>query len=240
MQKKNIEYSVNEILVAAGGRPLIYAVFRAIGDAGDKIIYGVPSWNNNHYTHFIGAEHVVIETTEAFELHAPAKDIKPHTKGATLLSFVHLKIQQEQLLAVRIYEEICDLVLEENKSRKEGERKLFVMYDQMYWHLTFGSIEHYNPVSLRPGMKEYTIFIDAISKVFAATGVRVGWSLGPEKVISKMKAILTHVGAVGSNGRTKSSSLLSYKTQGCNDRFLYRFKEKMLVRLIKYLKAYRS
>src|SRR6478735_9688323 len=63
--KENIEYSVNEILVAAGGRPLIYAVFRAIGDAGDKIIYGVPSWNNNHYTHFIGAEHVVIETTEA-------------------------------------------------------------------------------------------------------------------------------------------------------------------------------
>jgi aspartate aminotransferase len=44
-------------------------------------------------------------------------------------------------------------------------------------------------------MREYTVFIDAISKVFAATGVRVGWSFGPATIISKMKAILTHLGA---------------------------------------------
>ena len=69
------------------------------------------------------------------------------------------------------------------------------MYDQMYWHLTYGDIKHYNPVSLRPEMRNYTIFIDAISKVFAATGVRVGWSMGPASVINKMKSILGHVGA---------------------------------------------
>jgi aspartate aminotransferase len=69
------------------------------------------------------------------------------------------------------------------------------MYDQMYWHLTFGSIQHYNPVSLRPEMRDYTIFIDAVSKVFAATGIRVGWSFGPSVIINKMKAILTHLGA---------------------------------------------
>ncbi len=44
-------------------------------------------------------------------------------------------------------------------------------------------------------MKEYTIFVDGISKAFAATGVRVGWSLGPANVIAKMKAILSHIGA---------------------------------------------
>jgi aspartate aminotransferase len=69
------------------------------------------------------------------------------------------------------------------------------MFDQMYWHLTFGSIQHYNPVSLRSEMRDYTIFIDAVSKVFAATGVRVGWSFGPSVIINKMKAILTHLGA---------------------------------------------
>src|SRR5690606_42057366 len=84
---------------------------------------------------------------------------------------------------------------EENKRRGAGEKKLYVMYDQMYWHLTYGDIRHHDPVSLRPEMREYTIFIDAISKVFAATGVRVGWSLGPASIISKMKAILTHLGA---------------------------------------------
>ena len=69
------------------------------------------------------------------------------------------------------------------------------MYDQMYWHLTYGDIRHHDPVNLRPAMRNYTVYIDAISKVFAATGVRVGWAMGPSVVISKMKAILTHVGA---------------------------------------------
>jgi aspartate aminotransferase len=48
---------------------------------------------------------------------------------------------------------------------------------------------------LNPEMRPYTIYIDAISKCFAATGVRVGWSMGPVQVLNKMKAILSHVGA---------------------------------------------
>jgi aspartate aminotransferase len=69
------------------------------------------------------------------------------------------------------------------------------MYDQIYWALTHGNTKHYDPVSLRPAMKNYTVFVDGISKSLAATGVRVGWSMGPKKVIDKMKAILTHIGA---------------------------------------------
>jgi aspartate aminotransferase len=87
------------------------------------------------------------------------------------------------------------LVLAENATRGEGEKKLYLMFDQMYWTLTYGTTEHYNPITLRPAMKEFTVFVDGISKVFAATGVRVGWALGPETVIAKMKAILSHLGA---------------------------------------------
>src|SRR5688500_9879428 len=52
-ETEGISYAEDEILVAAGGRPLIYAVFRAIVDKGEKVIYAVPSWYNNHYTHFV-------------------------------------------------------------------------------------------------------------------------------------------------------------------------------------------
>jgi aspartate aminotransferase len=61
--------------------------------------------------------------------------------------------------------------------------------------LTFGDTKHYDPVSLNTKMKAYTIFIDGISKAFAGTGVRVGWSMGPADVMAKMKAINSHVGA---------------------------------------------
>jgi aspartate aminotransferase len=69
------------------------------------------------------------------------------------------------------------------------------MYDQIYWSLTFGETKHVDPVSLRPEMKKYTIYVDGISKSLAATGVRVGWSMGPAYIIDKMKNILNHVGA---------------------------------------------
>jgi aspartate aminotransferase len=52
-----LSYNEKEIQVASGGRPIIYTIFKAIVDAGDKVIYGVPSWNNNHYVHLTNGEH---------------------------------------------------------------------------------------------------------------------------------------------------------------------------------------
>jgi aspartate aminotransferase len=124
-----------------------------------------------------------------------AEDIRPHLKGATLLALCSPQNPTGTTFNKKDLEDICDLVLEENARRGDREKKLYVMYDQMYWQLTYGDIKHYDPVSLRPAMQEYTIFIDAISKAFAATGVRVGWAFGPKVVMDKMKAILSHVGA---------------------------------------------
>src|SRR5687767_12150978 len=53
-EQEQLTYKASEILVASGGRPLIYSLYRAICDKEDKVIYAVPSWNNNHYTHFVG------------------------------------------------------------------------------------------------------------------------------------------------------------------------------------------
>ena len=192
---QGLDYGINEVLVSAGGRPLIYAFFRAICDKGDKIIYAVPSWNNNHYTHFVEGEHIIIEAKAENNFMLTAEEILPYIKDATMISLCSPQNPTGTTFRQAELEAICDMVLEENKRRTASQKKLFIMYDQMYWHLTYGDIHHFNPVSLRPAMREYTLFIDAISKVFAATGVRVGWSFGPESIIQKMKAILTHVGA---------------------------------------------
>lgn len=191
---EGLEYGTDEILVASGGRPLIYATFRAICDKGDKIIYAVPSWNNNHYTHFVEGEHLMIEARAEDNFMPTAASIKPFIKEATLISLCSPQNPTGTTFSKEALEAICDLVLEENNRRSDNQKKLYIMYDQMYWHLTYGKIEHYNPVSLRPALKPYVIFIDAISKVFAATGVRVGWSMGPATIINKMKAILGHIG----------------------------------------------
>ena len=192
---EGLDYSADEIQIAAGGRPLIYTLFKAIVDKGDKVIYGVPSWNNNHYVHLTDAEHCVIECTPENNFMPTVEDVATHIKGATLICLCSPQNPTGTTLSKDSLAKICDLILEENKRRVDYEKKLYLMYDQMYWTLTYGDTEHYNPITLRPEMKEYTIFIDGISKAFCATGVRVGWSMGPAAVISKMKAVLSHIGA---------------------------------------------
>jgi aspartate aminotransferase len=193
--REAINYSTNEILIAAGGRPLIYAAFRAIVDKGDKVIYPVPSWNNNHYVHFTEGEHVLIESKLENNFMPTAEQIKPHIKGAALLALCSPLNPTGTTFTKKELSAICELVIEENEQRAADEKKLYLLYDQIYWTLTFGNTEHYNPITLHPKMKDYTIFIDGISKAFAATGVRVGWSMGPAHLIEKMKAINSHVGA---------------------------------------------
>lgn len=227
---EGLDYGISEILVASGGRPLIYALYRAVCDKGDKIIYAVPSWNNNHYTHFVGGEHVVIEAGAANNFMPTAEDIRPHVQQASLISLCSPQNPTGTTFSKEGLESICDLVIGENRRRGDHEKKLYVMYDQMYWHLTYGSIKHYDPVSLRPEMREYTVYIDAISKVFAATGVRVGWSLGPATLIAKMKAILTHIGAWAPMAEQKAVAYYLQNREGIKN-YLARFKAEVEERL---------
>ncbi len=192
---EGLDYNSDEILISAGARPLIYATYITLLDAGDTVLFPVPSWNNNHYCHMSGAKPVLVETSPENFFMPSADELEPYIKDASLIALCSPLNPSGTVFTRSQLESICDLVLEENK-RREGNRKpLYIMYDQIYWMLTFGETRHYNPVSLRPAMKDYTIFIDGISKSLAATGVRVGWAFGPAHVIEKMKAILSHIGA---------------------------------------------
>ena len=231
-ERENLDYSVDEILIASGGRPLIYTLYRALVDENDKVIYSVPSWNNNHYVHFTKGEHCVIETTTETNFMPTAEMIAPHLEGATLLALCSPLNPTGTCFSQQQLKDICDLVVAENNRRDKEDKKLYIMFDQIYWLLTYGKTEHYNPVSLNPALKPYTIFVDGISKCFAATGVRVGWAMGPALVINKMKAILSHVGAWSPLPEQKATA--KYLMQkGSVDQYLKTFKREISERLDK-------
>jgi len=190
----NLDYAPNDILITAGSRPLIYAVYKTIVDEGDKVVYPTPSWNNNHYAYLTSANAVEVKTKPETNFLPTADDLRPHLDGAVLLALCSPLNPTGTMFTREQLSEICELVIAENKKRGADEKPLYLMYDQIYSNLTFGA-EHVDPVSLFPEMKEYTIYIDGISKCLAATGVRVGWGFGPAHIIDKMKALLTHVGA---------------------------------------------
>jgi aspartate aminotransferase len=227
---QELDYDTNEILVASGGRPLIYALFRAVCDKGDKIIYAVPSWNNNHYTHFVDGEHIVIEAKAENNFMPTADEIRPYIKEASFLSLCSPQNPTGTTFRKKDLQAICDMIVEENNRREKNEKKLYLMFDQMYCQLTYGSIEHYNPVTLNPAMRPYTVFIDAVSKIFAATGVRVGWCMGPANILNKMKAILSHVGAWAPMAEQKAVARYLLQTDAIHQ-YLAHYKKEIEERL---------
>lgn len=194
-RRLGLAYPVPCVLVAGGGRPIIYAAYRALVDPGDRVVYPVPSWNNNHYVHLVGATGVPVVCGADTDFLPTREALEPHLAGARLVALCSPLNPSGTLFEADTLAGICDAILAENARRGPDERPLYLLYDQIYWTLTFGQARHVTPVGLRPEMAAFTVFVDGVSKAFAATGVRVGWTAGPPDVIERMSGLLGHVGA---------------------------------------------
>jgi aspartate aminotransferase len=195
LKYQKINYSPQQILIAGGARPLIYAIFQVLVDPQDTVLFPVPSWNNNHYTHLSHAKQIFVETSPENNFMPTVQELQPYISEARLLALCSPLNPTGTTFSRQALQNICEMVLEENKKRKGVKKPLYLMYDQIYWVLTYNQTQHFDPVSLLPEMAEYTVYVDGLSKSFAATGVRVGWSFGPNYIIDKMKSVLGHVGA---------------------------------------------
>ncbi|HEV8631323.1 MAG TPA: aminotransferase class I/II-fold pyridoxal phosphate-dependent enzyme, partial [Thermoanaerobaculia bacterium] len=190
-----LDYPLESILVAGGARPLLWATFSAVLDPGDVVVYPIPSWNNNHYCHLVGARGVAVETRAEDGFLPTAEALAPHLREASLLVLnsplnpAGTGFRREQLAA------ISQLVVAENRRRGPAAKPLFLLYDQIYWLVAAADAPHATPVELEPALAPYTVLVDGISKAFAATGLRVGWGVGPPYLISRMRDLMGHVGA---------------------------------------------
>lgn len=236
LKNEGIAFADDELMIASGGRPIIYAIYEAIVDPNDKVLYPIPSWNNNHYCHLSDAQRIEVETTAEEGFMPSAKSLAPYLKDVVLLALCSPLNPTGTTFRRAELEKICDLVIEENKRRAGKSKPLYVLFDQMYWMLMADGIEHFNPLSIRPDMKPYTLFVDGISKSFAATGVRVGWGMGPAEVIGKMKSIIGHIGAWAPKAEQVASAHFLNDEAGVNT-FLSELKLKINSRFDKLYKG---
>ncbi|MFI5119476.1 MAG: pyridoxal phosphate-dependent aminotransferase [Thermoanaerobaculia bacterium] len=191
-----LSYSVDSVVIAAGARPLLYGTYRTLVDPGDQAIYPVPSWNNNHYAYLSGARGVPVVVSASSNFFPTPDQLRDHLSTARLLILNSPLNPTGTVISKEALTSITAMVAEENRRREAtGKRPLFFVYDQVYWTLTFGNATHHTPVALVPESAPYVIFLDAISKAFCATGMRVGWGVMPPAVRRRMSDILGHVGA---------------------------------------------
>jgi aspartate aminotransferase len=196
-RRLKLDYPFGSVLVTSGARPAIYGAYRVLVDPGDTVLYPVPSWNNNYYCQLLGAKPLTVTCGAETNFMPTAEQLRPLVKRAQMLVLNSPLNPTGTVFDPEGLGEICDLVLEENarRARVGADRPLYLLYDQVYWMLTFGDVVHVNPVSLRPEIEPYTVLVDAISKSFAATGLRVGWAVGPTRLIKPMSNVIGHVGA---------------------------------------------
>jgi aspartate aminotransferase len=191
-----LDYPIDAFVVSSGARPALYATYRCLLNAGEKVVTPAPSWNNDNFCQLVGAEHVIVATRAEDAFMPTAEALAPHLDGARLLVLCSPMNPAGTLMRENQMAEICELVLAENARRSAaGERLLYVIYDQVYRMLTLGDLPHLTPMSVAPEMARYTILTDAISKCFAATGLRVGWVAAPPFIAGRIKALMTHMGA---------------------------------------------
>ncbi len=196
LSELGLDYPLETVLITSGSRPGVYGTYRTLVDPGDSVCYPAPSWNNNHYTHLVGGVAVPLTCRAEDDFMPSRESIRKALPGTRLLALCSPQNPTGTMFPREVLQGICEDVLQENETReRRSERPLFVLYDQVYWTLTFGAARHFTPPGLVPELARYTVLVDGISKAFAATGLRVGWVIGPVDVVAKMTAFIGHVGA---------------------------------------------
>jgi aspartate aminotransferase len=195
-REHGITLPLDAVLIAAGGRPAIYAAYRCVLDPGDTVLYAVPSWNNDYYASMIGAREVAVRARPEHAFQPTLAELQPHLQDAKLLCLCSPGNPTGTVLPPDSLRGILEAVVLENERRAgRGIKPLFVLYDLMYGSLVFREGAQAHPLALVPEAAPWVLIVDGISKAFAATGLRVGWVSAAPPVIARFNNFLGHVGA---------------------------------------------
>ncbi|HEY5090575.1 MAG TPA: aminotransferase class I/II-fold pyridoxal phosphate-dependent enzyme [Polyangia bacterium] len=191
-----LDYPVESVLITGGARPLLYGSYLTVLDPGDAAVYPVPSWNNNHYAYLCGARAIEIPVGADTNFFPTPDHLRPHLPYARLVLINSPLNPTGTAIDAEVLQRICEMIVGENRRRERaGGKAIWLCYDQVYWQLVFGGAKHVTPPQVCAEVAPYTIILDAASKSFAATGLRVGWAVMPPAARQRMADILGHVGA---------------------------------------------
>jgi len=178
----HITYKRSEILVSCGGKHSFYNLAQAIFDQGDEVIIPAPYWvSYPPMVALAGGTPVIVETTEKNEFKITPeglnKALTPKTKALIVNSpsnptgSAYTKSELERIAEIAI------------------SKSFFVISDEIYEKIVYDGFQFTSIASLSDEMKKKTIIVHGVAKTYAMTGWRIGYTAGPEEVISAMNNI---------------------------------------------------
>ena len=178
----NLTYNPDsEIVVTVGGSEAIDIALRAMLNPGDEVLIPQPSFVSYvPCTILAGGKPVPIELEEKDQFKLTAEKLREKiTDKSKILIMPFPNNPTGAVMRKEDLEAVAEVILEHD---------LFVLSDEIYCELTFGSERHVSIASF-PGMKERTVLINGFSKSYAMTGWRLGYAAAPHIIQEQMLKI---------------------------------------------------
>ena len=174
-------YEPAECIINVGGKHAIYNAVNALIEDGDEVIIPAPYWVSfPDIVRLAGGEPVFVSTEASEGFRARAQQIEQAITPRTRMVIINSPNNPTGAVIPpadfeRIYE-AC------------RRRDIWLMTDECYSHFTYGAAKPYSIAGIN-GSKPHTIVIGSLSKTFAMTGWRVGYTLAPKPLIDAVNKL---------------------------------------------------
>ena len=177
-----LHYEPAQVAVANGAKHALHNVFTVLLDPGDEVIIPAPYWvSYAELVKLTGATPVIVSTRQDDDFRLTVdqfrKAITPQTKMLLLCSPSNptgSMYSPEQL------GELADVAI---------ERDLLVVADEIYDRMVYEGHTFASFATVRPGLQDRTVIVNGVSKTYAMTGWRIGWTLSPPNVAKAMGSL---------------------------------------------------
>ena len=197
-----LEFGLDEIMVANGGKQVIFDALMATVDPGDEVIVPAPYWGAYPLmTKVVGGEPVVVACPQNNQFRLRPEDLEaaitPRTKWVMLNSPNN---PTGSLLTTADLQALGEVLLR--------YPQVWVMSDDMYEHLVFEG-RHATMAAAVPALRDRVLTVSGVSKTYAMTGWRIGFAGGPRGLIKAMVTMQGHVSAgVSTVGQAAAAAAL--------------------------------
>jgi aspartate aminotransferase len=183
----------SEIIVSSGAKQSIFNAVHALVDEGDEVIIPTPAWvSYNDIVKLAGGRPVNVPTSAESNFQVSVDDVAKAITPRTRLILVCSPSNPTGA----VYDEATLRGL----AKLAVDKDLWLMTDDIYRTLLYGDATFFQPATMSPEVRAHTIIIDGVSKAFAMTGWRVGFTMAPKPVIEAMATLqgqsTTHAAAV--------------------------------------------
>lgn len=181
----NVDYKPSQIIVSTGAKHSLFNIIMTIVDRGDQVIIPGPYWVS-YYDMVRAAEGVpvVIPTGAESNFKITPQQLEESITPRTVAVFINSPSNPTG----SVYTE------EELKALGEVivKHNIWCISDEIYEKLVYGDTKHVSIASLSDELKQRTIIVNGFSKAFSMTGWRLGYTAGPQDIITAMNKLQSH------------------------------------------------